>query len=102
MLKMSKDKDAQSDQEFIGKIRAFRELEFLNIKNPEYVLNLIAEDLFTTMIQNKDEGNSHEIEALKGILAAAQQVQRKIQNMDIRLDLLEHATNTSKAFVGVK
>jgi len=42
----------------------------LNIKNPEYVLNLIAEDLFTTMIQNKEEGNTREIEALRGILAA--------------------------------
>lgn len=47
---MAKDKVQQTDQEFIGKIKSFREIEFLNIKNPEYVLNLIAEDLFTTLI----------------------------------------------------
>ena len=61
--------DAVTEQEFIGKIKAFRDLEYINIKNPEYVLSLLAEDMFTNIAKKTDDPN--DIEGMKNILNSA-------------------------------
>lgn len=64
-LKMTK-KQLQ-DSEFIGKLKAFRDLEFINIKNPEYVLSIVAEEQYTNLMQ-REKPNPIDVEGLKSIL----------------------------------
>ena len=39
-----------------GKIKAYKDMDFINIRNPEYVIGLIAEEMYHTMIKQKVEG----------------------------------------------
>ena len=48
--KIVKESESESEIEFVGKLKAFRNQEFINIKNPEYILSLIAEDSLMHMI----------------------------------------------------
>lgn len=65
-------------------------MEFINIRNPEYVIGLIAEEMYHTMNKQKVDGQPNpQLEGVKSIMAAGNLIQRKIQNMQIRLDLLE-------------
>lgn len=82
--------DHESDQEFVGKIKAYKDLEFVNIRNPEYVIGLIAEEMYQDLVKQKEDGKaSPQLDGVKSIMAAGNLIQRKIQNMQIRLDLLE-------------
>ena len=87
-LKMAQDQE--NDQEFVGKIKAFKDLDFINIRNPEYVVSLIAEDVFHSMNKKKVDGQPDpDLDAIKNIMTAGNLIQKKIQNMQIRIDLLE-------------
>lgn len=48
--KIMKESESESEIEFIGKLKSFRDQEFINIKNPEYILSLLAEDSLMHMI----------------------------------------------------
>lgn len=99
--KIAKESDMQSEIEFVGKLKSFREQEYINIKNPEYILSLLAEDSLMYMYR-KDESaeeavdpaqqkfeKDQMVQVFRNILTAANQVSRKIQNMQTRLKLLE-------------
>lgn len=49
MLKFMSNQE--SNQEFVGKIKSYKDLEFINIRNPEYVLSLLAEDVFHMLVK---------------------------------------------------
>jgi len=48
--KIAKEDKGESEIEFIGKLKAFRDQEYINIKNPEYILALLAEDSLMNLI----------------------------------------------------
>ena len=50
VTKIMKESESESEIEFIGKLKSFRDQEFINIKNPEYILSLLAEDSLMHMI----------------------------------------------------
>ena len=62
--------EQESDQEFVGKIKAYKDMDFINIRNPEYVIGLIAEEMYHTMIKQKEEGTNPQLEGVKSIMAA--------------------------------
>lgn len=57
-------------QDFVGKIKAFRDLEFINIKNPEHIVNLIAEQQFFELSKS-DTASEAMIDGMKSLLTAA-------------------------------
>lgn len=71
--------EQESDQEFVGKIKAYKDMDFINIRNPEYVIGLIAEEMYHTMIKQKVEGQPNpQLDGVKSIMAAGNLIQRKI------------------------
>ncbi len=53
-VKVAKEDVGESEIEFIGKLKAFRDQEYINIKNPEYILALLAEDTIMNLIQKEE------------------------------------------------
>jgi hypothetical protein len=43
--------EQESDQEFVGKIKAYKDMDFINIRNPEYIIGLIAEEMYHNLIK---------------------------------------------------
>lgn len=87
-MKVGKEDIGESEIEFIGKLKAFRDQEYINIKNPEYILALLAEDTIMNLIKKEENEEITEemyqyerknmMEVLKNILIASDQTARKI------------------------